>query len=93
MITEPQRESLFQFFAGHFHQDWRLEADTPDQVISRFAREVSDRSKLSELSDALLAFVASSPKRVTSRMRCSASWVVTTRPAPSGSRPGSGSCV
>lgn len=61
MITESQRESLFQFFAGFFHQDWRVEAETPDQVISQFASQQSDPSTLAELSDSIIAFIADHP--------------------------------
>jgi hypothetical protein len=61
MITDSQREILRQFFAGYFHQDWPLEADTPDQVISNYARQRSDRSALIELRDAIIAFIADHP--------------------------------
>jgi hypothetical protein len=61
MITESQREILRQFFAGFFHQDWRVEADTPDQVISNYADQPSDRSTPAGLSEAIVAFIADHP--------------------------------
>lgn len=61
MITESQRATLRQFFAGFFHQDWRVEADTPDQVISNYANQLTDRSTLGELSEAIAAFIADHP--------------------------------
>ena len=61
MISESQRESLREFFAGYFHEDWRVEANTPDQVISNYAAQLSDRSRVAELRDAIIAFIADHP--------------------------------
>jgi hypothetical protein len=61
MITESQHTIMRQFFAGFFHQDWRVEADAPDQVISNYAAQLTDRSTLVELSEAIAAFIADHP--------------------------------
>lgn len=61
MITQPQYELLRQFFAGFFHQDWRVEADTPEQMVSYYAAQMNDRAALPELSDAILAFIDDYP--------------------------------
>jgi hypothetical protein len=60
MIT-TRHELLRQFFAGFFHQDWRVEADTPEQVVTHYATQMNDRAALPELSDAILAFVDDHP--------------------------------
>ena len=52
-------EPLRYLVAAYFHQDWRVEADTPEQVVSNYAYEMNDRAALPELSDAILAFIAS----------------------------------
>lgn len=61
MITETQYKLLRQLFAGFFHQDWRIEADTPEGVVSHYATQMVDRAALPELSDAILAFIDDYP--------------------------------
>jgi hypothetical protein len=62
MIT-TRHELLRQFFAGFFHQDWRVEADTPEQVVTHYVTLMNDRAALPELSGAILAFVDDPPPR------------------------------
>lgn len=73
MITESQCEILRQFFGGFFHQDWRVEADTPDEVISNYVNQLNDQSTLAGLSEAIVAFIVDHPDEGPSQMRCSAS--------------------
>ena len=61
MITEAQRERLHQFFAGYFHEDWPLEADSPDGVVSAFVRQRGDARELEQLSSSIMAFVDDHP--------------------------------
>jgi hypothetical protein len=61
MITTDQHELLRAFFAGFFHQDWRIEADTPEGVVTHYATQTNDSARLPELHDAILAFVADHP--------------------------------
>jgi hypothetical protein len=61
MITELQRKTLRHFFAAYFHQDWRQEADTPEQVISMYAADVSDPVTIDTLVDGIGAFIADQP--------------------------------
>ena len=61
MITEAQRERLHQFFAGYFHEDWPLEADSPDEVVSAFVRQPEAGRDLGELSGSIVAFVEDHP--------------------------------
>jgi len=58
MITELQRKTLRHFFAAYFHQDWRREADTPEQVISMYATDVNDLVTIDTLVDGIGAFIA-----------------------------------
>lgn len=62
MITKAQRERLYQFFAGYFHEDWSVEADSPDQVLSAFVRQRGGGCDLEELSRSIVAFVREYPK-------------------------------
>ncbi|HEX8114297.1 MAG TPA: contact-dependent growth inhibition system immunity protein [Kofleriaceae bacterium] len=61
MITELQRKTLRHFFAAYFHQDWRREADTPEQVISMYATDVNDLGTIDTLVDGISAFIADHP--------------------------------
>lgn len=61
MITELQRKTLRHFFAAYFHQDWRREADTPEQVISMYATDVNDPVTIVTLLDGIGAFIADHP--------------------------------
>jgi CdiI immunity protein len=61
MISERQHELLRQFFAGFFHQDWRVEADTPEGVVTHYATQMNDHAALPELNEAILAFIDDHP--------------------------------
>lgn len=61
MITEQQRESLTQFFAAYFHQDWMAEADAPDKIVDEFLRDQTDGSELELLSRSIIDFADSYP--------------------------------
>lgn len=56
MITAAQRERLYQFFAAYFHEDWPVEARSPDDVLSRFIRQ-TPTDELRQLSRNVMAFV------------------------------------
>jgi len=60
MSTERYPE-LFQFFAGYFHQDWAVDADTPDTVIDTFVAEDASENERTHLADLIDAFVAAVP--------------------------------
>jgi hypothetical protein len=61
MITELQRKTLRHFFATYFHQDWYLEAGTPEQVISMYATDVNDPITIDTLVDGIGAFIVDHP--------------------------------
>lgn len=61
MITELQRKTLRHFFAAYFHQDWRREAETPEQVISMYAADVNDPGTIDTLVEGIGAFIADHP--------------------------------
>ena len=61
MISAAQHALLRQLFAGFFHQDWRVEADTPEAVVTHYATQMADNAHLPELHDAILAFIADHP--------------------------------
>jgi hypothetical protein len=60
-MTDAQSHRLRQFFAAWFHQDWMVEADTPDGIVENYAYQMNDRAELPELSDAILAFIDEYP--------------------------------
>src|SRR5690242_7638889 len=49
-MTDAQKKRLFQFFAAYFHQDWGLEADDADGVITRFIDDQADKRQLAGLA-------------------------------------------
>ncbi len=51
---------LFQFFAGYFHEDWPVDAATPDEVIDTFI-EGHARNERAHLADLIDAFTAEVP--------------------------------
>lgn len=61
MISELQRKTLRHFFASYFHQDWRREADTPEQVIAMYATDVNDPGTIDTLVDGIGTFIADHP--------------------------------
>lgn len=60
MITDAEREKLIQFLAGYFNEDWHLEADSPEQVLSAFRKERAG-PELHELSRIIVAYVDEHP--------------------------------
>lgn len=42
-------EYLFQFFGGCFHQDWTLEASSPDEAIIKFLKNGYDMNSKDRL--------------------------------------------
>ena len=60
MITAEQRDRLYQFFAGYFHEDWAQEASSPDEILASFTRRhAADEREL--LSRTIVAFVDDHP--------------------------------
>jgi hypothetical protein len=55
-----QRGALHQFFAGYFHEDWRTEANSVDDVIRSFVGQ-QDSHQFARLGDAIAAFVEDHP--------------------------------
>ena len=49
--------ALQQFFGGYFHQDWHCDAETPDEVLKKFASEstVAERRELASLIEKYMA--------------------------------------
>lgn len=60
MITDAEREKLHQFLGAYFHEDWHLEADSPEQVLSEF-RKSKTGPELHELSRIIAAYVHEHP--------------------------------
>jgi hypothetical protein len=63
MISQTQRETLCQFFGGYFHEDWPLDAESPDEIVSAFVRGRADDDDrhLAQLSSSILAFLDDQP--------------------------------
>ena len=61
MTTELQRKTLRHFFGAYFHQDWGLDAETAEQVISMYATDVKDPTTIDTLVDGIGAFIADHP--------------------------------
>lgn len=49
-IAKDRWEELHQFFGAYFHQDWTLEADSPDEVVRIFINDGFCRSELMNLA-------------------------------------------
>lgn len=60
MNTNEHRE-LFQFFAGYFHEDWPVDAGTPDDVISSFIAEHRGTRSPLRIAELIEALVAETP--------------------------------
>ena len=52
---------LFQFFAGEFHEDWVIDAETDNDVIDRFIAEQPGSQRLSSLAERIDVFLANTP--------------------------------
>jgi hypothetical protein len=52
-------DELYQFFAGHFHEDWPVEASTPDGIIREFLAQNHDPEKLGRLADLIDEYIGS----------------------------------
>lgn len=50
---------LRNFCSSYFHEDWGLEADDPDQVMSSYLEEGWDSAELRELAGQILQFAKS----------------------------------
>lgn len=57
---KEHKKVLFQFFAAYFHEDWSIEADTPDQILAKFVRQ-NDEFQRDNLSRYISAFVHDHP--------------------------------
>jgi hypothetical protein len=55
-MNDVQREMLLQFFAGYFHQDWDLDAESPEQVLDNYRRKHT-REERQALSQAITEYV------------------------------------
>ena len=55
-MTTNAHPELRQFFAGYFHEDWPVDAATPDNVISSFISEAHPPGELVRLADFIDAF-------------------------------------
>jgi hypothetical protein len=42
MILEDRSEALHHFFGAYFHQDWRIEHDCAEEIISAFLADSSN---------------------------------------------------
>ena len=40
-MSSASEESLKNFFSCYFHEDWSIEAHSPDKIVSRFARSAA----------------------------------------------------
>lgn len=61
MITEAELARLRQFFGSTFHQDWNLDATTPEEAIRRYAADNLDGSTARDLIDAIGRFIEDHP--------------------------------
>ena len=61
MITNAQREALFQFFGGYFHEDFLMEFDSPEGAVSAFVRQRGPGVDLRELGRAITMFIDEHP--------------------------------
>jgi len=66
MQPQPSHD-LIQFFAANFHEDWDLDADTPEAIIALYAAHNRVPGRLSALATELDALVASIPDDVELR--------------------------
>jgi hypothetical protein len=59
-MNADRRPELFQFFAGYFHEDWAVDAQTTDEVIDTFiaTHTQNERVHLADLIDAFTAEVS-----------------------------------
>ena len=58
-MTESQLSELKCLLSGYFHQDWVLEANEPDEVVSRFMESTKDGDELKAIATQIRSFLAS----------------------------------
>lgn len=56
MSREAEREMLTNFFSAYFHEDWQIEAESPDAVVRAYAK-VATAGHLRALSVAILNYI------------------------------------
>jgi hypothetical protein len=65
-MTADELDTLRQLFGAYFHQDWTLDADTPELIVDQFVadsgRTAEELTRLARLSQ---AFAAASPDEAT----------------------------
>ena len=59
-MTNEDFSELKDFFSAYFHQDWVLEAEDPDQVVSSYLADGWSAKELNELASQMLRFAESS---------------------------------
>ncbi|MDW8213061.1 MAG: contact-dependent growth inhibition system immunity protein [Roseiflexaceae bacterium] len=66
MQSSTQFEALRDFMGAYFHQDWMLDDETPDEVMSRFlAMQQPTRDELQALIAQIDAFTSAHPDDTT----------------------------
>jgi hypothetical protein len=55
-MTARNFDELKDFFSGYFHEDWVLEAEVPDQIISSYLACGRSSKDLRELAGQMLRF-------------------------------------
>lgn len=64
--SSAQFEALRNFMSAYFHQDWMLNDETPDEVVSRFlAMQQPTRGELQALIAQIDAFISAHPDDTT----------------------------
>lgn len=56
MITENELAQLKNFFGAYFNEDWDLEADTPEGIVSIFVNETPEQERIA-LRNAILDYM------------------------------------
>jgi hypothetical protein len=53
-VTRTEQEDiLYRFFAGTFHEDWRLDASSPEEIVDRYKKSGVTGEHLRALSRAI----------------------------------------
>jgi CdiI immunity protein len=55
-MREEYIETLRDFFSDCFNEDWRLEADNPDELIANYVKEVSSKETFVGLGNLILDY-------------------------------------
>ncbi|SRR6266851_374752 len=50
-----KKELLAQFFGGYFHEDWKLDAKSPSEVVDAYRKDFNSEQRL-VLSKAILEY-------------------------------------